>query len=417
MKAILVSIGDELLIGQTINTNASWLGQQLSRLGISISKVLTISDDKDEILKTFKSTLSEAELVIVTGGLGPTKDDITKHTLCTFFDTELEINPQVLAHVKSFFEKRNRPMLEVNIQQAALPKKCTVLFNEQGTAPGMWFNENGKVLISLPGVPYEMKGIFNKEIVPRLSELFPLKELYYKTILTQGIGESYLADHMSEWENEIRAEGLGLAYLPSPGMVKLRISSSNGKIDDSKIENYFQRLTARFPQHVYGREEETLSEVVGRILHAKNSTVGTIESCTGGGLANSFVQIAGSSNYFKGGLLTYSNELKNKLALVPNALIANFGAVSQEVVESMALNGRKVLEVDYAVSVSGIAGPDGGTEEKPVGTVWIAVADQNGVISKCFHLGDQRERNLQMSVLSALNFLRCRLLEINLEKK
>lgn len=417
MKAILVSIGDELLIGQTINTNASWLGQQLSRLGISISKVLTISDDKDEILKTFKSTLSEAELVIVTGGLGPTKDDITKHTLCTFFDTELEINPQVLAHVKSFFEKRNRPMLEVNIQQAALPKKCTVLFNEQGTAPGMWFNENGKVLISLPGVPYEMKGIFNKEIVPRLSELFTLKELYYKTILTQGIGESYLADYMSEWENEIRAEGLGLAYLPSPGMVKLRISSSNGKIDDSKIENYFQRLTARFPQHVYGREEETLSEVVGRILHAKNSTVGTIESCTGGGLANSFVQIAGSSNYFKGGLLTYSNELKNKLALVPNALIADFGAVSQEVVESMALNGRKVLEVDYAVSVSGIAGPDGGTEEKPVGTVWIAVADQNGVISKCFHLGDQRERNLQMSVLSALNFLRCRLLEINLEKK
>jgi nicotinamide-nucleotide amidase len=409
MKAELISIGDELLIGQTINTNASWLGQELSMRGIKVENGVVISDDKTAIENAVDIAIKRADVVIITGGLGPTKDDITKHTLCAYFDTELEINPEVLARVEKFFKDRGRPMLDVNIQQAALPKKAKVLHNYHGTASGMWFEKDGSVVISLPGVPYEMKGIMNDEVFPKLKEKFGVSSVFHKTILFQGIGESFLADQIQEWENKVREEGLSLAYLPSPGIVKLRLTSFKGVEDESKIDEYFQVLKTQFPTHYFGDGQVTLSEVVGDLLRDKKKTVGTVESCTGGSLAASFVSIPGSSDYFQGSFLTYSNELKMKLVNVSSEDLERVGAVSEEVAKQMAENGRKALGVDYCLATTGIAGPDGGTEEKPVGTVWIAVASENGVKAKKFLFGNHRQRNIDMTVLTALNMLRLEL--------
>lgn len=417
MLAEIISIGDELLIGQTINTNAAWLGKELSLIGISVKRCIVISDDAEEIKSTIDKSLKNADIVLVTGGLGPTKDDITKHTLCDFFDTHLEINQTVLARVKKYFEDRGREMLEVNIQQAALPANCTVLDNLHGTASGMWFEHNGSVLISMPGVPYEMKGIMTEQVFPRLKERFHVTSIFHKTILLQGIGESFLADKMQDWETRIRAEGFGLAYLPSIGIVKLRITSPNGEEDEDKIEAYFKELTDALPINVFGRGEETLSEVVGKLLKDSKQTIGTVESCTGGAIATELVSVAGSSNYFQGSFLTYSNQLKNKIVDVRQSDLENFGAVSEQVVLQMAENGRQKLGVDFCISTSGIAGPDGGSDEKPVGTVWIGIAAKDYSKAIKFTFGNNRERNIQMTVLSALNLVRCTILGINLKIK
>lgn len=410
MKAEIISIGDELLIGQTINTNASWLGQECSKRGIRITQVTTISDEKSLILDAIEEAFKRSDLILVTGGLGPTKDDITKYTLCEFFDSELEIHLPTLQRIEAFFAARNRPMLEVNIRQAELPKKCTILENKLGTADGMWFDHKNKVLVSMPGVPYEMKGLMNDQVFPEIENRFSLISLYHKTILTQGIGESYLAENIKEWETEVRAAGLGLAYLPSPGMVKLRLTSYEGKERAEEIAAYFKQLQDRFPQIIYGVEDQTLPEVVGQLLRINNQTIGTVESCTGGALASSLVSVSGSSDYFQGSLLTYSNQLKQQLVGISSVELDSFGAVSKEVAERMAENGRDRLGVDICISTTGIAGPDGGLEDKPVGTVWIGIATPNRVFSKQFNFGDNRERNIQMTVLSALNLARCEVL-------
>lgn len=417
MNAEIISIGDELLIGQTINTNASWLGQECSKLGIRIVQVTSISDDKHVILKTVDQAFERADLVLVTGGLGPTKDDITKYTLCEYFETELELHIPTLRRIEDFFAKRNRPMLEVNIRQAELPKSCEILENTHGTAAGMWFNHNEKVLVSMPGVPYEMKGIMQDHVFQRLKERFQLKSLYHETLLTQGVGESFLADQIRDWEDEVRGKGLSLAYLPSPGIVKLRLTSYEGAQRKEEIASYFNVLEQRFPLYVFGKENDTLALTVGNLLRSSNMTIGTVESFTGGAVSQSMVTVPGASDYFKGSLLTYSNELKMKFADVSFENLEHFGAVSQQVVEQMATNGRLKLGVDVCVATTGIAGPDGGTTEKPVGTVWIAVADNQRVISTCYHFGDNRERNIQMGVLSALNLVRCNMLGILIEKK
>ena len=417
MNAEIVSIGDELLIGQTINTNASWLGQECSRLGIRIVQVTSIQDDKSVILKTVDQAFERADLVLVTGGLGPTKDDITKYTLCEYFETELELHIPTLRRIEDFFTRRNRPMLEVNIRQAELPKSCEILENTNGTAAGMWFNHNGKILVSMPGVPYEMKGIMNDHVFPRLKDRFQLKTLYHETLLTQGIGESFLADQIQEWENEVRSKGLSLAYLPSPGMVKLRLTSFEGAQRKEEIASYFNVLEQRFPQYVIGKENDTLQLVVGNLLRARSMTIGTVESFTGGAVAQSIVSVPGASDYFKGSFVTYSNELKMKVADVSAENLEKYGAVSQQVVEQMAVNGKHNLGVDICIATTGIAGPDGGTTEKPVGTVWLAVAFKNTVVSNYFQFGDNRERNIQMGVLSALNLVRCSMLGIIIEKK
>jgi len=416
MQAEIISIGDELLIGQTVNTNASWMGKEFSSLGISVARCTTISDNSSEILEAIDQALNRSKLVLMTGGLGPTKDDITKHTLCTYFNTYLEINEKVLERVTKYFTDRGRGMLEVNIQQAALPFGCTVLDNLQGTASGMWFEKNGSILVSLPGVPFEMKSIMENEVFPKLKEYFNVSSIFHRTILLQGIGESFLADKMEDWENRIRFDGFGLAYLPSVGAVKLRITSPNGEVDLPKIERYFTEITEALPVNVYGRGEETLSEVVGKLLLDRGLTIGTVESCTAGAVATAIVSTAGATTYFKGSFLTYSNELKNKIVDVNQADLDQFGAVSETVVRQMAENGRNKLGVDYCISTSGIAGPDGGSEEKPVGTIYIGIATKEGSFSVKYLFGNHRDRNVQMAVLSALNLLRCSVLGIILKK-
>lgn len=406
MQVEFISIGDELLIGQTVNTNASWLGQEFSKRGAFINQVVAIKDQEEAIFTAFDSAMKNSDVIIVTGGLGPTKDDITKKVICDFFQDQLYIHEETLTHVKSFFERVNRPMLDVNIQQAAVPKSAKVLFNKQGTAPGMWMEHNGKILISLPGVPYEMKGIMLDEVFPRLHQQFGLSQFYSKTANIQGVGESYIADKMYDWENNLRNEGLELAYLPSPGMVRLRITSKKGLSDEALINSYFEQVELAFPDNFYGYGDLSLSEVVGDLFKKNKLTLATAESCTGGALGASIVAIAGSSSYFQGGFLTYTNKLKSKILGVNEIHFNTVGAVSEEVVREMAIGGREKLNVDFCVSVSGIAGPDGGSDDKPVGTVWIAVSSPNRTIAKKYLFGDNRDRNISRSVLSALNLLR-----------
>jgi nicotinamide-nucleotide amidase len=416
-EAEVISIGDELLIGQTVNTNASWIGQQLAAVGIRVIHTAVIPDEQPAIVAAFDAAFKRASVIVVTGGLGPTKDDITKHVLCDYFHTELEINAEVLGHITGIFTRRGRPMLEVNRQQAALPKACRVLFNRQGTAAGMWFEKDGKVLISMPGVPYEMKSIFSEEALPLILQQFETVQLYYRTVLTQGVGESFLADKMSDWENRLRADGLGLAYLPSPGVVKLRISSYKGNGDAELIDRYVQEVRNAMPVAVYGEDDDTLTGLLGNMLREKKQTVGTVESCTGGAISAMLTSVPRSSDVVIGGLVTYSNKMKVELAQVDGSAIDRHGAVSQEVVEQMAMGGKARLDADWCIAVTGIAGPDGGSEEKPVGTVWIAIAGPDGLWSKRFQFGDDRRRNVEMTVLSSLNFLRCAMLGIIPEKK
>jgi nicotinamide-nucleotide amidase len=406
MKAGIITIGDELLIGQTINSNAAWIGQELSSLGVDLYRSVTIRDDRNDILDVVDEYFKETDLVIVTGGLGPTNDDITKETLCEYFNTTLEIDKIVLARIEAFFKDRGRDMLSSNVKQAELPKDSLTLENKHGTASGMWFERSGKVLVSLPGVPYEMKSIMSDEVLPRLTSQYGIQGSFYKTLMTQGVGESFLAEQIEDWETRAREDGLSLAYLPSPGIVKLRLSSKKGTSDAQLISDYFDELKKRLPKYVYGENGVSIYEVVGDLLREKNGTLGTVESCTGGGIANAFVQFAGSSDFFEGGLVTYSNAKKVNLVNVKESTLKAYGAVSEQTVCEMALGGKAILEVDYTIAVSGIAGPDGGTEEKPVGTVWIAVAHPDGVEAKRFMFGAHRGRNLEKTKLYAVNMLR-----------
>lgn len=408
MKAILVSIGDELLIGQTVNTNASWLGGELSVRGISISKVLTISDDELEIKEAINQSFQSADLIILTGGLGPTKDDITKKVLAEYFDSKFVMNQEALERIRTFFKQRGKEMLEVNELQASLPEKCTVLPNFHGTASGMWFERNGKVLVSLPGVPYEMKGLMQDFVFDKIASFFKVGKTYYKTLLTTGIGESFLAESIKEWEDKVREEGFSLAYLPSPGMVKLRLTAFKEEQFD-KVDVYLSEIEATYPNYCFGYDSDTLSKVVGGYLLELGATVGTVESCTGGGVANALITSVGASHYFQGGLITYSYDLKERMANVPSNLLNEYGAVSEQTVIAMANGGKDKLAVDYCISISGIAGPDGGTPEKPVGTVWMALATPTNTITKKINLGGNRERNIQMTIFAALNMLRCEL--------
>lgn len=413
MKVYLISIGDELLLGQTINTNAAWLGTQLGLIGGEVVANMVIKDEGSDITHALDLALnSEANAVIITGGLGPTKDDITKHVLAEYFGMQLKMNEDVLQHVQGFFKRFNRPMLDVNSQQAMLPEGAVIFSNSQGTAPGMCFEKNAKSVISLPGVPYEMKAIMNDRGFDYLKDKFKLRSLYFQTIHTQGIGESFLADRIQTIESDLRGDGIALAYLPSPGQVRLRVSASDEPDYRLKIERYLEQIENELPEYCYGRNSVTLPEVVGRLLIKGNKTLGTVESCTSGGLAKAITSIPGSSEWFLGSYVTYSNVLKEQLVQVSSSDLNSHGAVSKEVVEAMCINGRSNLGVDYCVATSGIAGPDGGTYEKPVGTVWIGLCGPDFVFSKRFQFGNDRSRNIEISILTALNLLRCQLLGI-----
>ncbi len=412
MKAEIISIGDELLIGQTINTNASWIGEICNRNGINVQRVYTISDKKEEIVNTFDLALNSADLVIVTGGLGPTKDDLTKHVIAEYFNSPLEIHIPSLQRIEAFFAKRNRPMLQTNIQQAELPKTCTPLANHFGTAPGMWMEKNGKILISLPGVPYEMKAIVENEVLPLLKERFDLNGVYQRTMLLQGIAESFLADKIKHWEDKVRERGLGLAYLPSLGIVRLRVTSFEGKSREEEVDALLKEIEVSLAKNFFGYERVSLSEVIGKLLRENGKTLATVESCTGGALAAEIVRIPNASDYFKGSVLSYDNSIKTGVVGVSENTLKMHGAVSEEVVTEMAVKGRELLGVDFCLATSGVAGPDGGTDEKPVGTVWIALATSDAAVARRFTFGSNREMNIQMSVLTALNILRCEILKI-----
>ena len=412
MNCVLISIGDELLIGQTINTNAAWLGEQLNLLGFKVIAGLVIPDDKIAIENALND-FSSADLIIMTGGLGPTKDDITKHTLCTYFDTELKRNTEIESKIIAYFQSRDLPILQSNKDQALLPEACEVLPNSRGTASGMWFEKNNTIYVSLPGVPYEMKGLITECVIPKLlSRNKDENTLVHRTVRTHGMGESFLAEVIKDWENNLSVDDIKLAYLPSPGIVKLRLSllGKDGKKIVATLNKHIDLLNNIIPDQVYGYEDDKMEGVVGDLLTAQNASVSTAESCTGGAVAKMITSVSGSSNYFEGSVICYSNICKiNQLHVQENAL-HNHGAVSQEVVEQMAIGVKRKLNTDYGLATSGIAGPTGGTPEKPVGTIWIALATKNGVISKKLNLGYSRDRNIHVTSLSALNMLRLKLL-------
>lgn len=415
MKVALISIGDELLIGQTINTNAAWLGRGLSQRGFEIVESRAIRDNKAEISAAIKEAFSIAELVVITGGLGPTQDDITKDVLCEYFDTHLTMNEEVLERITSYFDMRGMEMLEMNKQQAMLPEKAKAMRNDFGTASGMWFEKDGKVLISLPGVPYEMKFIMEHSGFQMVMDHFNAQALFYKTIQVQGIVESFLAERIRDIEEQLRKDGLALAYLPQPGLIRLRLSASDTLEMRALIDEYIEKILKRIPVYAINSELR-ISEYLGNELRSQKATLSTVESCTGGALASEIVEISGASDYFMGSIVSYANRIKSDVVGVNEVDIEKLGAVSKAVVLQMAENGRRKLNTDYCLATSGIAGPEGGTEEKPVGTVWIAVAGPNGSWAKRFQFGNNRERNIRMTVLTALNLLRCELFGINIEK-
>ena len=405
-----ISIGDELLIGQVINTNAAWLGEHLSEAGFQLDSALTIGDSEKAILDAFNECM-DADLVLVTGGLGPTADDITKPTVCKFFETELVFCQAAYENVVSLFKRRGFQMSERNRSQAMLPKTCEYIPNTYGTAPCMWLEKKGVVFVFMPGVPFEMKGIFVDELLPRIKKRFHAVPYEKRVIMTTGIGESFLADKIKEWEDAL-PDFLSLAYLPQHGMVRLRLS---GRHEDAgllheTLDREIGKLTGLISEFVFAMEDQPIERTVFDLLINKGKTFASAESCTGGNIAHVITLIPGSSEVFKGTAVTYATAMKTKVLGVPAAVIEKCGVVSQEVVEHMATGVRDLMEADFGVATTGIAGPSGGTEETPVGTVWIGVASSSGVVSKCFNFGKDRENVINRATIAAYEMLRKQLI-------
>ncbi len=401
-----ISIGDELLIGQVINTNAAWLGEHLSEAGFQLDSVLTIGDSERAILDAFDACM-DAELVLVTGGLGPTADDITKPTVCKFFDTELEFCQAAYDNVLSLFKRRGFQMSERNRSQAMLPKSCVYIPNTYGTAPCMWLEKKGVVFVFMPGVPFEMKGIFTDELLPRIKARFHSVPYEKRVIMTTGIGESFLADRIKEWEEALPGF-LSLAYLPQYGMVRLRLSGRHEDADllHVTLDDQVKKLTQLIPEYIFSMQDQPIERTVFDLLINNEMTFASAESCTGGNIAHVITLIPGSSDVFKGTAVTYATPMKTKVLGVPAELIEKHGVVSQQVVESMAEGVRNLMEADFGVATTGVAGPSGGTEENPIGTVWIGLASPSGVVSKRFNFGKDRENVINRATIAAYEMLR-----------
>ncbi len=413
MEADLITIGDEILIGQIVDTNSAWMAQKLNDKGINIRQITSVSDRPDHIMEALNESGRKASIVLVTGGLGPTKDDRTKAVLCNYFGTQLVENKDILDHIIQLLSARNVVMNALNREQALVPASATVLHNKLGTAPGLWFDHDGTIFVFMPGVPFEMKYIMEYEVIPRIEKIFNTPNIIHRTVLTHGLPESMLAESIADWEDSL-PDVISLAYLPSPEFVRLRLSArGNDRITLLKqLEDKIKELVNIIPDAIFGYEEDTMAGNIGKILKEKGLSVGLAESCTGGNIARSFTQNPGSSEYFKGGIVAYSNEIKIRILGISPDLISEKGVVNKEVVESMAISARQILNADYAIATSGIAGPGGGTAEKPVGTVWIAVAGPDGVVSKVFNFANNRERNIIRSTQTALNMLRLELLKL-----
>lgn len=412
MKLDILSIGDELLIGQTLNTNAHWLSQQLNKVGFVIRQHTTVSDEKQHIINSLNDALKQVDVVLITGGLGPTKDDLTLEVLNEYFGGNLVLNQQVYNDVEQLIARRGFEMNELNKQQALVPDNAKVIRNQNGTAPGTWFEKNGKVVVSMPGVPYEMKAMTTNTVIPWLLEKFKLPFIVHQMIYTQGIAESTLAKTIENWENNL-PKSIKLAYLPSPGRVKLRLSTLGNKKEVliKAVENEVEKLVQLIPQYIYSINEDALEVILGEKLMQQNATLSTAESCTGGYIAHLITSVSGASAYFEGAVISYSNNIKiNELGVDKND-IKQFGAVSQQVVEQMAIGVRKKMNTTYSIATSGIAGPTGGTDEKPVGTVWIAVASEKGVTSKKYVFGKERDINIERTAVAALGMLNLKMNE------
>ncbi len=403
----IITIGDEILIGQIVDTNSAWMSQELNKQGFKVFQISTVSDDEAHILNAVEEAFSRADIVLLTGGLGPTKDDITKQTLCKYFDTKLVYDESVMKNIEEMFVNRPYVLNELTCNQAYVPEACTVIQNKVGTAPVTWFEKDGKVLVSMPGVPSEMMWVMSNEILPRIKAKFETPSLIHKTVLVIGEAESALAIKIADWENAL-PDYISLAYLPSAGMVKLRLSGvMNGHHElAAEIEKQLVPLRAILGASIFAEEDLPLEQLVGEMLRSKGLWLASAESCTGGNIAHLITTVPGSSEYFKGSVVSYSNEAKQNVLGVNKADIDAFGAVSQPVVEQMAQGAMKILDTDIAVATSGVAGPGGGTEEKPVGTVWIAVCSRNELISRKFKFGAKRERNIEMATISAFSLIK-----------
>ncbi len=407
MKIEIVTIGDELLIGQVVDTNSAWMGQQLNEAGFEVSRINSVSDTEDEILNILKETSERADVVLLTGGLGPTKDDITKVTMCKFFNTELVFSEEVFEDVKSLLKRYVPNINELNRAQALVPANCTVIRNPVGTAPVMWFEHEGTIYVSMPGVPSEMKHAMEYNIIPRLSKRFNIGSIVHKTVLVHNIPEAVLAEMLQEFEESI-PEFIKLAYLPAPGKIRLRFTGrgESKKKLESEIEDLVTKLDPLIGNNIVAYDDIAVVDVIAQIFTDYKITLGTAESCTGGNIAHMITSIPGSSYFFRGSVIAYHNKVKQQVLKVKDEDLMDYGAVSQQVVEQMAKGGRAVLGTDYAVSTSGVAGPDGGSDEKPVGTVWIAVSGPKRTVSNKFQFGHIRERNIIRASEMALFMLK-----------
>lgn len=412
MKAEIITIGDEILIGQTVDTNSAWMANELNIIGVDVLRITSISDKKDEIFKALNNAKQLADIILITGGLGPTDDDITKKSLAEYFKTKLIQDKEVLSHIERFVIKRKSSMNVRNIQQADVPENCKIIKNSLGTAPGMWFEQEGKIIISMPGVPFEMKEMMSTFILPTLAKNTTNSSIVHKTILTQGCSESKLAEILEKWEYNL-PDIISVAYLPTPGLIKLRLTAKgeNQSLLNKLIEEQITELEKVIPELICGYDSDRLEEVLGKLLIKYNKTLSTAESCTGGNIAHLITSIPGSSAYFKGGIIAYSNEIKENILSVNKSSLDDYGAVSKQVVEEMAEGVRKLYSTDFAIATSGIAGPTGGSEDKPVGTTWIAVSNKSKIISKKFTFGNHRGRNIKYASLTAINTLRKLILE------
>ena len=409
MLAEIITIGDVILIGQIVDTNSAWMARQLNDIGIRIKQISSVSDDRVHILNTLKEAAGRAELILITGGLGPTKDDITKKTLCEYFGVGLVMNEGALANVERIFMRLRgtlTELLEVNRQQALVPENCEVIQNKNGTAPCMWFNEGGKIYVSLPGVPHEMMYLMEGDILPKLKATFKLPAIVHHTILTVGEGESYLANRIADIEDSLPAH-IKLAYLPKLGQVRLRLSGygENEAVLKAEVKTYADKIVGRVKNAVVAEKDIPLEKAILNQMEKKGLTLSVAESCTGGYISQLFTLHPGSSKVFLGGGVTYSNGLKQQILGVKAETLAQFGAVSEETAREMVEGALRNFKSDYAIAVTGIAGPDGGSPEKPVGTVFIAVANINKTFAKKLTFGNKRQQNIERSAIAALNML------------
>ncbi|MDW8274589.1 MAG: competence/damage-inducible protein A [Chitinophagales bacterium] len=413
--ATIVTIGDELLIGQTIDTNSAWIGQEMNKIGVQILRRISVGDDAEQIKYALREAAKSSSLVIITGGLGPTKDDVTKRAIAEFFGAELVFHENLWQRIAAIFEKRGKAVLEMNKSQAMIPANATIISNDLGTAQGMWFDEEGIVYISVPGVPHEMKHTIDKAI-KMIQQRFLLPKILHKTLMTAGAGESSIANILREFENNLPSF-VKLAYLPELGVVKLRLSAYLNAQQDFNMEAKVEEMKKLLGEYVYSDEEISLHEAIGRMLKRINATLAVAESCTGGYLAHLITSVPGSSSYFLGGIVSYHNDVKTNLLQVKKETLFSHGAVSEATVEEMVKGVLHQTGADYAIATSGVAGPDGGTPQKPVGTVCIAVGDKNKINSQKFHFFPSRMENIKVSTNVALNMLRKFILQTRQEFK